>query len=220
MHAYTPNPADPADMLMAGYAAGTLSPSLHALVEAHLELSPRNRDYVRSLEALKAQSLVEVEPQPLSDRDRALAAIFAVDAAGRALATPDEVEPDEVFPRSLSRFLNVRSQDVPWRFRLPGVKEYRVSESERGEAMLYWIRAGRGMPSHTHEGLEVTLVLRGGFTDPLGHYRRGDIAVADAELDHHPQADSDEDCVCFAVTDGPLTLTGPLARLFRKIRGH
>ena len=72
---------------------------------------------------------------------------------------------------------------------------------------------GRVMPSHTHDGSEVTLVLRGGFSDPTGHYRRGDIAIADRDLDHHPRADDDEDCICFAVIDAPLRLTGPLAPL-------
>jgi putative transcriptional regulator len=218
MHAYSPTPVDPADMLMASYAAGTLSASLHALVAGHLELSPRNRDYVRTLEAMKVNSLFETEPKPLSNRDDALSAIFAQGEA--AAVVPDANAADEVFPASLTHYLGVQAQNVPWRFLMPGVKQYRIEESERGEAVLYWIRGGREMPSHTHEGMEVTLVLRGGFTDPLGHYRRGDIAVADAELDHHPQADADEDCICFAVTDAPLKLTGPLARLFRKIRGH
>jgi putative transcriptional regulator len=215
MHSFNPQSPDPADLLMAGYAAGTLSAPLHALVGAHLELSPLNRGYVSSLETLKADGLLGAEPKPLSDRDKVLSAILDGDIVpGRA-----EVA-DDVFPASLRRYLDVGSSQVPWRFRLPGVKEYRIAESERGEAVLYWIRAGRGMPSHTHEGLEVTLLLRGGFTDPLGHYRRGDIAVADNEVDHHPVADDDEDCICFAVTDAPLTLTGPIARLYRKLRGH
>ncbi|MGL4729738.1 MAG: ChrR family anti-sigma-E factor [Bosea sp. (in: a-proteobacteria)] len=217
MHAYSPIPADPADMLMAGYAAGTLTTPMHALVAGHLELSPRNRGYVNTLEAMKANALLEAEPKPLSKREAALSAIFANDDAPIVARTSAS---DEVFPASLRHYLGVEAQNVPWRFVMPGVKQYRIEDSERGEATLYWIRGGREMPSHTHEGIEVTLVLRGGFTDPLGHYRRGDIAVADAELDHHPQADADEDCICFAVTDAPLKLTGPLARLFRKIRGH
>jgi putative transcriptional regulator len=76
------------------------------------------------------------------------------------------------------------------------------------------------MPSHTHEGSEITLVLRGGFSDATGHYRRGDIAIADSEVDHRPRADEDEDCICFAVTDAPLRLTGPVARFVQRLLRH
>jgi putative transcriptional regulator len=41
--------------------------------------------------------------------------------------------------------------------------------------------------------------------------------MGDAELDHTPIADRDEDCICFAVTDAPLQLTGPVVRLLRKV---
>ncbi len=217
MHNYNPFQANAADMLMAGYAAGTLSAPMHALVASHLALSPRNRSFVAALEEARASGVVESEPVSLTSRDEALARIFGLEAEDER---PAPKATDDVFPAPLRRYLAVEAQNVPWRFMLPGVKQYRVEDSDQGEAVLYWIRAGRGMPSHTHEGLEATLVLRGGFTDPLGHYRRGDIAVADAEVDHHPVADDDEDCICFAVTDAPLTLTGPLARLFRKLRGH
>ncbi|WP_430512493.1 hypothetical protein [Pannonibacter phragmitetus] len=42
---------------------------------------------------------------------------------------------------------------------------------------------------------------------------RGDLAFADDHVDHKPIADDDEDCICFAVTEGHLRLTGPLGRL-------
>ncbi len=66
---------------------------------------------------------------------------------------------------------------------------------------------GARLPSHTHEGSEYTLVLKGGFTDVLGHFRRGDVAIADQNVDHSPLADPDEDCFCFVVLDAPIRLT-------------
>jgi putative transcriptional regulator len=58
-------------------------------------------------------------------------------------------------------------------------------------------------------------VLRGGFSDVSGHYMRGDIAIADEDVDHKPVADADEDCICFAVTDAPLKLTGPVGKVIQ-----
>ncbi len=68
------------------------------------------------------------------------------------------------------------------------------------------------MPVHTHAGMELTLVIAGGFRDEHGHFVRGDIAVADASVAHRPIADPGEDCICLAVTDGAVSLTGRFAR--------
>jgi len=74
------------------------------------------------------------------------------------------------------------------------------------------VKAGAALPQHTHEGAEYTLLLTGGFSDETGHYRRGDVAIADPSIDHRPVADEGEDCICLAVTDAPLRLTGRFGR--------
>jgi putative transcriptional regulator len=204
------------DTLLAGYAAGTLSAPLRVLVASHLALAPRSRWFVSQLEDAAASSLEDARPVPVSSRDEKLAAIFAEPADGRAR----HVDADETIPMPLAQYLGMPLADIPWRTKLPGLKEYHVEDSEHGEASLYWIKAGRTIPSHTHDGSEITLVLRGSFYDPTGHYRRGDIAIADNELDHHPTAGEDEDCICFAVTDAPLRLTGPVGRIVQKLIGH
>jgi putative transcriptional regulator len=218
LHAFEAGNEQPIDTLLAGYAAGTLARPLHALVAAHLELSPRNRSFVASLEAARGAELAQGEALPLTNRDAQLATIFAQSVEAPSLQASNIGS--SLFPPSLARYLNVDPIHVPWRFKLPGVKEYRVEHSNGGEVSLLWIRAGRKMPQHSHEGQEATLLLQGGFTDTMGHYRRGDIAIADAELDHKPRADSDEDCICFAVTDAPLTLTGPVITWMRRLLGR
>jgi putative transcriptional regulator len=100
------------------------------------------------------------------------------------------------------------------------VRECRISETERGEASLLWIGGGRRMPSHTHEGSEVTLVLKGAFSDVTGHYGRGDIAIAEADLDHRPMTGEGDECICFAVTDAPLHLTGPVGWILDRFFGR
>ena len=75
------------------------------------------------------------------------------------------------------------------------------------------IAPGHGVPQHSHRGTELTLVLEGGFSDITGHYVRGDIQVADQELDHQPVADDHVACICLAVTSDHLRLTGPLGRI-------
>ncbi|MCC5977271.1 MAG: cupin domain-containing protein [Salinarimonas sp.] len=207
------------DTLLAHYARGALSAPLHVLVASHLELRPESQRFVSALEGVVASAILEEEPVDIGDRDARLAAIFAEDGAGETLARPRAVERmvSGDMPHPLARYLGQSLKEVPWRTLLPGVKEYRIEDNEEGEAVLYWIKGGRKMPFHTHEGSEYTLVLKGAFSDLNGHYGRGDIAIADADVDHRPIADPGEDCFCFAVTDAPLKLTGPIGRIVQRL---
>jgi putative transcriptional regulator len=214
---------NPLDSLLASYARGRLNPPLHVLVASHLEIQPTSRGFVRAMEELSATELLRSKPIELQDRDARLAAIFerseALDGElSTARAPQSPPSPGErILPRPLARYLGHGIEEVPWRRLLPGVREYRIEDNENGEATLYWIKGGRKMPSHTHEGSEFTLVLKGAFSDVNGHYARGDIAIADSDVDHRPVADPDEDCICFAVTDAPLQLTGPIGRIVQRL---
>ena len=70
-------------------------------------------------------------------------------------------------------------------------------------------RAGKRIPRHRHDGLEAVLVLQGGLDDTLGHYLRGDVAVADEEFAHAPVADPNEECIYFVAREGTIRYTGP-----------
>lgn len=203
------------DELLAGYAAGTLAMPAQALVGAHLELSDRNRFYVTSLETMAGFALEDTDPVELSDRESALAAIFAADARD---SVPKAMQPEEShdprLPASLKPIVGKSMDDLAWKTLLPGVKECKLGKFDGCASSLIWVRGGRAMPSHTHEGTELTLVLQGGFSDSDEHFVRGDIAFADEHVDHKPVADKGEDCICFAVTEGNLRLTGPVGRLF------
>lgn len=205
------------DALLAGYVAGTLAEPARLLVRSHLDLSPVNRGFVRDLEAAGGAMLEEIAPVRIDNRDAMLAAIFQAPIfqapADEPISVPHRALKTRL-PAPLFDFIGKDVADLPWKTKLPGLKEYRVAEMDGCSASLLWIRAGMAMPAHTHHGSELTLVLEGGFTDLHGHYVRGDVAYADDDVDHRPVADDDEDCICFAVTEGSLRLTGPIGRLF------
>ena len=73
------------------------------------------------------------------------------------------------------------------------------------------------MPSHSHDGNEVTLVLSGGFTDEYGTYGPGDISIQETGAVHKPVADEDGECIVLAVNEGPIVLTGPVGRLLNML---
>ena len=203
--------------LLADYAAGRLSPALHSLVAGHLELKRDNRAFVSALESLHAQEIEAEAPVELTNREAMLNKIFEIQPLP---ANASLKRHNEILPNPVSAIVGNDFSHLKWRSLMPGLKEFKVKNSQDGEVSLLWINAGRAMPAHTHEGTEVTLVLKGGFRDASGHYCRGDIAIADAEIDHRPRADEGEDCICFVVNDAALRLTGPFGRLFNRLTGH
>ncbi len=64
------------------------------------------------------------------------------------------------------------------------------------------------------------MLLQGGFRDDGAHYRRGDVALGEHDVDHQPVADADEDCLCFAVNEGSTHLTGTVGRMLRGLIGR
>jgi putative transcriptional regulator len=208
--------SDNMDALLARYVAGRLPLPANVLVESHLELKPENRDLVSGLEAIGGEVLEHEEAIDLGNRDKALQAIFSSlppkekKAAGKS---------DSVFPAALRDFVGFDAENVPWRSKLPGFREYDLGEIDGCHASLLWIKPGRAMPSHTHEGTELTIVLDGAFCDTTGRYGRGDISVADQSVDHRPVAEEGRPCICFAVTDAPLRLTGTFGRRLADIVG-
>ena len=207
--------ANPLDALLASYSVGSLEPALHALVASHLALSPANRSFVAFLEErLAAAKIAETEPVLLDRRDARLLEIFA-----SSPAAPLAAEADIVLPAPLRVYLGEGFSDLKWRRLLPGVREHKIERAGRGDASLLWVKAGRRMPSHTHEGSETTLVLKGAFSDASGRYVRGDVEIAESDVNHRPQVEEGEDCICFAVTDAPLRLTGPIGRIVDRFFG-
>ncbi|MGX1497201.1 putative transcriptional regulator [Labrenzia sp. MBR-25] len=204
------------DELLAGYAAGTLTYPAQALVGAHLEMSDCNRSYVSSLETLAGFELEEAQPVSIANRDAVLESILDGPLGDLNDNEPSDKVDDSAtaIPESLRSIIGSSMDQLPWKTLLPGVKECKFGEIDGCASSLLWVRAGRAMPSHTHHGTELTLVLKGGFKDEDGHYVAGDVAFADGDIDHKPVADEGEDCICFAVTAGRLQLTGPVGRWF------
>lgn len=210
--------ASPVDALLADFVCGRLARPLHTLVSSHLELKPHNHSYVCGLEAMIANEIETLDVQALEERTRAarLEAIFnttAIQAAEAAISR-------HPLPMPLRRYIGSDLNDIRWRTKMPGLKEFHIETKDGLEASLLWIKAGRKMLSHTHDGAEITLVLDGSFSDLHGTYARGDVAIADADIDHAPRAGAESDCLCFAVTDAPVRLTGPIGKIFTAVFGH
>lgn len=206
----TPTHHPEPDMLMS-YASGSLAEPMALLVATHLALCPRCRRQVMQYEVIGGALLEELPKEPVSTTalqqvlQRIQQPSRTPEEAGSAVPPPRE---ERLLPQPLRDYLGTDLDRLVWRGR-GKLREYRLLPQHDGfRTRLLKIRGGAAMPWHTHVGSELTMVFAGGFTDAHGHYRRGDVAVADATVDHRPVADMGEDCICLAVTDAPLRLTG------------
>jgi putative transcriptional regulator len=203
------------DNLLARYVAGTLPTPVNMAVGAHLELKDDNRAFVDSLEAMAGEAVEEIPGAAVMDRQARLDQIFA-SVAAETVSKPTSGK----IPGALAALVPHDIDNIPWRSKMPGYKECALGVIEGCDVNLLWIRAGRKMPSHTHEGSEITLVLDGAFSDSRGRYGRGDIALADEDVDHSPVAENDGPCICLAITDAPLRLTGSYRQFFSDFIGR
>jgi putative transcriptional regulator len=205
----------PGDAWLLEYAAGSSPEPIALLVATHLAYCPRCRKQVNGYEALGGALLESLEPAPL--RDESLQRIMERLERPAAEPEPRRLAPELVgasdLPQPLRDYTGGSLEALAWR-RFGPVAEASLLDSFPGfKTRMLRVRAGSALPSHTHEGTELALVLRGAFTDALGHYLRGDVSEAGSDVDHRPVAGADEECICLVVTDAPLKLTSRFGRL-------
>lgn len=202
------------DDLLIAHAAGKLEEPVALLVATHLTLSRPSRKRYERYEAVAGLMLDEIEPDEMAAASLE-ATLARLELAPRrpevATVTPRRL--DRRWPAPLCDYIPDNLEELPWRG-YGGASEADILPDIAGyRTRLIRVRAGRAVPHHTHEGQELTLVLEGAFSDASGRFARGDIEIADQSTDHQPIAEDGRDCICLAVTDGPLRLTGLFGRL-------
>ncbi len=196
----------PDENLLIEYAAGSLGEAKALLVATHLALCPACRAAVCVGEAAGAALA-------FSDSEAAAVGPEPDVTAHPAERTKPAVLPPAPprVPEPLRGYLGAAVSELAWVNVWRGMKAYALPEfAGRESVRLLSIEPSRRMPRHTHEGQELTLVLQGSFVDATGEYAAGDVATADQSVDHQPRAGSGEMCLCLAVEDAPMRLTGIL----------
>lgn len=121
---------------------------------------------------------------------------------------------EAALPRCLNKLIPNGTDKLDWKSLGSAVSVARLAagDTER-EVALHKIKAGGSVGNHDHKGREVTVVLKGSFSDQEGQYLPGDFLVKNAGEAHRPIASEDADCICLSVLEAPVKFTGPIARL-------
>ncbi|MDO6427898.1 ChrR family anti-sigma-E factor [Thalassotalea sp. 1_MG-2023] len=89
-----------------------------------------------------------------------------------------------------------------------------LDEGEIHTSLLH-IEPGGGVPMHTHNGFELTVLVEGSFTDEMGEYFPGDFIMLDGQHVHHPV--SEQGCLCYTVANAPQKFTQGINKLLNPI---
>lgn len=211
----------PFDEHLLALAAGTLPVGIRLVTLTHLELCRTCRDRLAMLEALGGVVLEEQPAAPMRDDalEKAFAAIDALDPeVPRPLkvAGPPPLPAGAVWPKALSHCSATR-----WRWLGPGMRWSRVSVPESPDANVFLLRIGAGkyLPQHTHDGVELTQVIYGHFHDGRELFGPGDFDMADGDVHHQPVVQDGSECICIAAVEGRLKFDGFIARWFGSLVG-
>ncbi len=206
----------PANELLASYSAGSLPLSQALCISAHLEHCDQCGAQLRRLNRVGSELMQKLSPAPASEdlKQRVLERLDdIVDEPARA-----EPASDSSVPRCLRQFITGSYDELKWKWVSPDIHSVQLCRDSNGAKVeLLKIKPGGSATTHTHLGDEYTVILEGSFSDEQGVYRQGDFMVKDANDQHTPVATRDRECICLAVTEGPIQFTGLFSRMLNPL---
>jgi putative transcriptional regulator len=205
----------PDDLLMA-YAAGALPQAFDLVVASHVSLSDDARARLAGFDAVGGAVLAEMEEAEIAEDS--LEQTLARIGAGTPRSAPPRGKPG-IFPEPLRKLVGGDADAVAWRSLGRGTRQCVLHAEDGASARLLYIPAGQAMPEHGHNGMELTLVLKGAYCDESDRFTRGDVEFADEDMDHTPVADTAEDCICLVATESRLRFKGLLPRIAQPFIG-
>ncbi len=202
------------DDLLVAYAAGLLPEAPSLVVAAQAALRKDVRRAVGDYEAVAGALLEDCETREVSPGLReSVLSLLNEESPTDEIRTPAG---DSRVPVPLQGFVGNDLEALRWRRVIPGVKDTLLPTLGGGTARLMLVKGGVKVPAHTHQGLELTLVLEGAFSDASGTYGPGDLQLADDNVDHSPVAEKGTPCLCLVVTEAPVRLTGRFGRMLNR----
>ena len=223
------------DTTLGAFSAGSLSEALSFVAASHISLCPICQERQKKLEELGGVYLQSSEPSNISklalkntmtkldeheqeqsaDPDRSDASLYSsTDGSSFQGYGP-------MISGPLQNYVPDNLNDIKWKSLAPGIKYFAISDLQTngGTLSMLNIEPGVKIPEHGHDGIELTQVLKGSFSDDVGSFSVGDIADLDDDIKHQPIVGSNETCICLIASEAPLKFTGLMPRLVHYFSG-
>ena len=212
----------PKDELLAAYAAGSLPLSQALCISIHLEHCTECTQNLHQLHQLGSELMLSLQPAKPSPKlkDKLFDQIdqILINAATTEKVTLPTNEANHSLPRCLHQFIKTGYEDISWKRLSSDIYSYELCRDQNNAKVeLLRIKPGGTSGTHTHMGDEYTVILEGSFSDESGFYQQGDFLVKNSLDKHTPVATIDKDCICLAVTEAPIQLTGFFGRMLNPL---
>lgn len=202
-------------------AAGSQPEAFAAVVASHLSLCPECCKEVRRMQEIGVALFDKLEPVAVQCEAPVVAARASeADIETAPAATPNPARLGTGVPSPLAHCISCNLEDVDWRWAGPGIWVCPIGLSHdgcSGDLRLIKVAPGRTLPEHSHAGAELTIVLKGAYSDQTGTYREGDVADLDENTVHMPVACPEQGCICLMASQGKPKPGSVLARFLRPL---
>ena len=182
-------------------SAGSQPEACAAVIASHLAVCPTCRKEVRRMQKIGVALFDTLEPECMA------APAPVVKMRSAEADNPEKSEPCVLSAGEIPQFLvscvGPCLDVMSWDPVAQGIWTHAIvlSEGASGDLRLVKVEPGKSFPQHGHTGWELTLVLRGSYTDEFGTFRPGDVADLDAEAEHRPVACKSEGCICLMASE-------------------
>ncbi|MEX2481728.1 MAG: ChrR family anti-sigma-E factor [Gammaproteobacteria bacterium] len=209
----------PGEAWLLDYALGHLSELHEAVLRAHVSVCSACRERIAFAERLGGEFLRALPAEPMHFTAADVCDHHEQAIGGNAILsrahTPASGDIEEV----VATWLDSSLEALPWRRLGRGLALCRLGETD--DARMWLLRGAPGtvLPTHTHAGSELTLVLKGAYFCGNTIYGAGDLEDADESTEHQPVITRDGECICLAVTEGRLRFRDWAPRLLQPFVG-
>jgi len=210
----------PSDELLTSYSAASLPLSQALCISVHLESCNECARKLQRLNQVGSELMSQLNSSPPSPglKEKLLEQLDSIteDTAEIGLDTADKS-----VPRCLHQFISDGYEKISWKRISRDIQSYELCRDQNNARVeLLRIKPGGRSSTHTHMGDEYTVILEGSFSDEAGLYHKGDFLLRDPHHQHTPVATQDRECICLAVTEAPIRLTGFFSRLLNPFIRH
>ena len=210
----------PCDSTLMIYAAGSLNEGFSLIVASHASLCSDCATKIGDAEMIGGALLDKAKPVDMVfntfssilehiDRNN-------LEEVNNNITLP-YTNPE--IPLPLNSYVRKPLDELKWNLLVPGVRQIPLTADSggKGTVRLFKISPKTTISKHSHNGMELSLILRGSYTDEMGQYGPGD--VSDIETTHQPFTAANQECICVIATDAPLIFDGLLSRMVQKFVG-